>query len=307
MGIDYALILSAGYGTRMGEIGKTIPKLLWPIFDMTMLDLQILNLQNLGIKKIYVNVFYLASSLKDVLKKYPDVVCLEEKELLGVGGAVHNLAREVNYRGRLLIVNGDQFLNFEKKELQELASFSDASAVITSINVRAGDGYNGIGIEKKFLKNIEKNNIYQPDQIIPTYSGVSLVELSKINPHPGVSAFFETVADYKNSPVRVVDWGNCEYWDLGTLKRYFENHFKLIQTPEALFYQKLALLKVLDPQKADKKKSSYRTNLPHVINLASTLIDGYKIKNCIVLNSEGIKDGQEYNNGIIYRDVFNAV
>ena len=49
MQIDYALILSAGLGTRMGEIGKILPKVLWPIYFKSLLELQIRYCQSLGI------------------------------------------------------------------------------------------------------------------------------------------------------------------------------------------------------------------------------------------------------------------
>ena len=35
------LILSAGFGTRMGPIGKALPKVLWPIFEEALLGIQI--------------------------------------------------------------------------------------------------------------------------------------------------------------------------------------------------------------------------------------------------------------------------
>ena len=47
MKVNKALILSAGFGTRMGEIGKTLPKILWPIFDKSLLELQVLYLKEM--------------------------------------------------------------------------------------------------------------------------------------------------------------------------------------------------------------------------------------------------------------------
>ena len=41
MQLDFAYILAAGKGTRMGEIGKVVPKPLWPIYEKSLLELQV--------------------------------------------------------------------------------------------------------------------------------------------------------------------------------------------------------------------------------------------------------------------------
>ena len=62
MKVDNILILAAGKGTRMGEIGKKIPKVLWPIFDKTLLEWQILYAkQFVGNAQIYINIFNVVS------------------------------------------------------------------------------------------------------------------------------------------------------------------------------------------------------------------------------------------------------
>jgi len=41
MQIDYCLILAAGFGTRMGKIGKKLPKVHGPDFEKSLLELQV--------------------------------------------------------------------------------------------------------------------------------------------------------------------------------------------------------------------------------------------------------------------------
>ncbi|PJB53459.1 MAG: nucleotidyltransferase family protein, partial [Bdellovibrio sp. CG_4_9_14_3_um_filter_39_7] len=55
MSINTGLILCAGKGTRMGAIGKVLPKPLWPLFEKTLIDWQIIQMMKLGIKNIYIN------------------------------------------------------------------------------------------------------------------------------------------------------------------------------------------------------------------------------------------------------------
>ena len=50
MQIDHILILSAGKGTRMGNIGKNLPKVLWPVLSKSLLELQVAYAQKLAPK-----------------------------------------------------------------------------------------------------------------------------------------------------------------------------------------------------------------------------------------------------------------
>jgi NDP-sugar pyrophosphorylase family protein len=128
MQIDYALILSAGLGTRMGAIGKKIPKVLWPLYFKTLLELQIRYCQERGVKKIYINTHFLHDEIVKFLensKLQGLVTILYEDPLLDSGGAIHNLANraEINYNGNLLLVNGDQFLFFNDDYWLTVAPF----------------------------------------------------------------------------------------------------------------------------------------------------------------------------------------
>jgi mannose-1-phosphate guanylyltransferase len=231
MQIDYALILSAGLGTRMGEIGKQLPKVLWPVFFKTLLELQIDYCKDLGIKKIFINTHFLHDDIVEFLKTsslIDQVIVLHEKTLLDSGGAIHNLAalEEVDYKGLLLLVNGDQFLFFEDEIWQmALRRVQSCRAVLFGITIDKDSSYNETIIEQNRLVGIEKNigklNNYT------TYSGLGLLNLSGLKPVPGISKFFETVANFKLENIEMLTLARFEYWDFGTADIYAKNIFKL--------------------------------------------------------------------------------
>ena len=111
MRIDHCLILAAGFGTRMGAIGQKLPKVLWPVFEKSLLELQVAYARSLGIEKIYINLHYMGEQIEEYCKTksaFEGVKFLWEKpEILDIGGAIHNLAAqpEVKYKGRLLVLN----------------------------------------------------------------------------------------------------------------------------------------------------------------------------------------------------------
>ncbi len=234
MPIDYALILGAGLGTRMGEIGKIIPKVLWPIYFKSMLELQIRYCEELGIQKIYLNTHFLHEEILDYLnqeKLFEKVIILHEKILLDTGGAIHNLASrsEVNYKGKLLLVNGDQFLFFENNFLEKaFLKLENMRAVLFGISVEKNSHYNETVIQDDFLIEIKKNESRSKDYF--TYSGIGLLNLNGLKPVEGVSRFFETVSNYKTEKVKLLIPENLEYWDFGTADSYSENVFKLKNT-----------------------------------------------------------------------------
>jgi len=235
MPIDYALILSAGLETRMGAIGKHIPKVLWPVYFKTLLELQVKYCQDMGIKKIYINTHYLHDEIIEFLKTaslLDAVTILHESPLLDSGGAIHNLAarEEVDYKGSLLLVNGDQFLFFEEAFWRKATErIQNCRAVLFGIKVDKNSAYNETVTRENKLIEIKKNTAKDHDYV--TYSGLGLLNLKDLKPVPGISRFFETVANFKSEDVELLTPDSFEYWDFGTADIYAQSIFKL-KTPE---------------------------------------------------------------------------
>ncbi len=252
MQIDYALILAAGMGTRMGEIGKKKPKPLWPIFNKTLLELQIRFCRELGVKKIYINSFFLAGEIAAFLrdhKELGDVVLLVEDPLLDSGGAIHNLASrgEVGYSGNLLMVNADQFLFFDKKlYIDALNSLESSRAALFGIKVPADSKYNETILDIGRLTAISKPS-GKTDFV--TYSGLGVLKLDGLSPVAGISKFFETVANYKNERIDMIVPDHFEYWDFGTAEIYFKSIKKISQDNDSGL--KTAVLEFLSRNKVD--------------------------------------------------------
>lgn len=226
MQIDHALILSAGLGTRMGEIGKKLPKALWPVFYKSLLELQVDYCHDLGIKKIFINTHFLSDEIEKYIKndpKFSQVVILHEDPLLDSGGAIHNMASrgDVHYSGNLLLVNADQFLFFDKKYFDEaLAGLENSRATLFGITVDRGAKYNETVVVDDCLIEIRKN---PGTHDYVTYSGLGLLKLDGLEPVGGITKFFETVANYKKERIQFLTPEKFEYWDFGTADIYFNS------------------------------------------------------------------------------------
>lgn len=226
MQIDHALILCAGMGSRMGDIGKKLPKPLWPVYFKTLLELQVDYCRSLGVKRIFVNTHFLANEIEEHLRgnpKFEGIIALHEDPLLDSGGAIHNMASrgDVNYTGNLLLVNADQFLFFDPQYYTDaLAALENSRAALFGIQVDKSAKYNETVLENGRLKEIKKTD---GSYNYITYSGLGILKLDSLLPVPGISKFFESVANYKKERVHFVVPEKFEYWDFGTAEIYFES------------------------------------------------------------------------------------
>ena len=258
MKVDYVFILAAGKGTRMGKIGKSVPKVIWPVFEKSLLELEIIYARRLAPgAKIFINLFNYSDTVENFLKlhleNFDDIEILHEKKILDIGGAIHNLGHKLNYQGNILILNSDQFLYCEKDIIDKgLVELEETDSLLFSYAVNPDDGYNALGVENGFLKDIIPNADVKKNTSTVTYTGMSLIRLDRLDPLFGESKFFDSVANYKQKKIRVLEVTEFEYWDFGTLKRYHTSIFALLENLDSKFARFLIEQDCIDLQKVDK-------------------------------------------------------
>lgn len=89
----HAMILAAGRGTRLGELGKTVPKVLVEVGGEPLLARQIAYLKDNGVERIVINAHHLSDQIQSFAAEHPqaaDITVLVEPELLGTAGGVRN-------------------------------------------------------------------------------------------------------------------------------------------------------------------------------------------------------------------------
>lgn len=228
MPVDYCFILAAGLGTRMGKIGEYLPKPLWPIYESTLLDMQILFAKKLGIKKIYVNAFHQARAVcQHIEARYgSEVMVLVEDPLLDSGGGIHNFSASCSYNGVALKIDADVFMFFNQEEIFEQARLlrEKGGVRLFGMHVAAKGRYNETILENGFLKDIRG-----PNEMMNyiTYSGVGLIDLASLPRVKGPSRFFSSVANYQQREIDFIMPGQYEYWDFGTSQNYYKEVIKL--------------------------------------------------------------------------------
>lgn len=279
MQIDHCLILAAGFGTRMGAIGQKLPKVLWPVFEKSLLELQVAYARSLGAKNIYINLHYMGEQIEEFCKNksaFEGVTFLWEKpEILDIGGAVHNLAArsEVQYKGKLLILNADQFFYVSQETFSKiLTPYAKSPGVILSYWVNSSLGYNALELDSnRILKKIVPNKELPPNKSVETYTGISYIDLNQLNKSSGPSKFFDSVCPFKEKEIPSILLENIDYWDFGTVKRYWETSFNILQVYRNQsthpFLRFLVQERALKTWKINLQTGSYHAKSPKVINL----------------------------------------
>ena len=90
-----ALILSAGFGTRLRPYSNQTPKPMFTLAGRPLLDWHIRSLEALQCNAVAVNTHHLHEAIEDFVRSQnysiPVHVC-HEPDLLGTGGAIKNLS-----------------------------------------------------------------------------------------------------------------------------------------------------------------------------------------------------------------------
>ena len=128
--IDQAMVLAAGFGTRMGDATQKTAKALIPLGRQKMIDYPIAALKNYGCQHIIVNIHAFADQMSAHLKQnHPSIMISDESALLMNNGGALAYARHFFKDEPFFVHNCDSFfpipLAEQKQILTQSADFFD--------------------------------------------------------------------------------------------------------------------------------------------------------------------------------------
>ncbi|MEM9059414.1 MAG: nucleotidyltransferase family protein [Pseudomonadota bacterium] len=89
--IRTAMIMAAGFGTRMGELTRDLPKPLLPLGGMTLIDHALSHVRDAGIGSAVINLHYRGDQIREYLagRETPRIsFSVEHPEILDTGGGI---------------------------------------------------------------------------------------------------------------------------------------------------------------------------------------------------------------------------
>lgn len=147
--IETAMVLAAGFGSRMRPLTETTPKPLIPLCGAPLIDWTMARLRAGGVTRFVVNAHYLGDQIEAHFKDAPDVTLSPEVEILDTGGGV---AKALPLLGAdpFLVANADTvWLDGTGSAVARLAAAFDPDVMDALLllhpTVAAGGDYDGIG------------------------------------------------------------------------------------------------------------------------------------------------------------------
>ncbi|NBV43284.1 nucleotidyltransferase family protein, partial [bacterium] len=91
--ITQAIVLAAGFGTRLRPITDHVPKAMVTVAGKPLLDYALDHAQNAGVTRAVVNTHYLPHCISDHVpqRKSPEITLSHEPEILETGGGIKNV------------------------------------------------------------------------------------------------------------------------------------------------------------------------------------------------------------------------
>jgi len=158
--IDKAIILCAGYGTRLGGLTRSIPKPMLPVKGRPLLEYAIRYLACQNIKRIAINVHFCSEQIIGYFKEGNSfgvsITYFHEQELLGTAGAVKNMSDWISDSNNFCVFYGDLLIDMD---LTELFSFHCRKNALATIVLHCRKGSNSIvkmNEESRIVKFIER-------------------------------------------------------------------------------------------------------------------------------------------------------
>ena len=221
-----AMLLAAGFGTRLRPYSFIRPKPLFPVLNRPLLLLLLEMLRSAGCTRPVVNGHYLREMIARCVADQPEVVFQDEPLILGTGGslreAMAHLAEEP-----LLVMNGDIVHNID---IAGLYRYHLASGNAVTMALHDLPRFNSVQVAGSRIRS------FRPDPGQKTgllaYTGIQVVNPEVIRRIPAgrfvhIIDFYEELCR-EGASLGFMRVDGCWWRDIGTPEDYLQLHAELL-------------------------------------------------------------------------------
>jgi NDP-sugar pyrophosphorylase family protein len=231
-----ALILAAGYGTRLRPYTNHTPKPLFSIAGRPLLDIIIDNLQRAGCKAVIINTHHLHQEIETFVaaQNYRLPVSTRyEPQILGTGGAIKNVADFWDHQP-FMVINADIVADIDLSEVYRTHCRQHPTATLVLCDDPV---FNSVAVEKnKWIKGFQDRGqtIQQPAERLLTFTGIQILEPRVLDYIPenkassSIDAFKKILADDQKLQAYIAPKGKWQ--DIGTPKRYRQTAYATVSS-----------------------------------------------------------------------------
>lgn len=137
-----ALLLCAGYGTRLRPLTLTKPKCLVEVSGTPLLERWLLELERIGVDEVLINTHYLADKVRKFIENRKPVnlkiKLTFEKELLGTAGTL--IENESFFKNSTcLFLHADNYTNFDMSQLLKAHKNKEKNCYVTMLIFKSSE------------------------------------------------------------------------------------------------------------------------------------------------------------------------
>jgi NDP-sugar pyrophosphorylase family protein len=224
--ITKAMILAAGFGTRLKPLTDAEPKPLVKVNGTPMIEFVIERLVEFGIKEIVINTHYLAEQIEFYFRENDfgvKITLSHEKEILGTGGGIKNAEKFLKSEDAFIVHNVDVLSDID---FGKMADFHFRKSAFATLAVKKRnttrplliDNFNHITGRKSTEKIFRYRNAEGIENVVG-FCGIHIIS-SQIFDYFDEYGFFDIFTTYfrlisEHKNILGFDPGDCMWKDLG--------------------------------------------------------------------------------------------
>jgi len=227
-----ALVLAAGFGTRLVPLTLFRAKPAIPFLDRPIIQYSLEMLKRAGVDEIVVNLHHLPDTVQQAVGGFPNLSYSFEPEILGTGGAIAKV-RDFLSVDDFVVCNGKIY--FEEDLGPVLAFHRESGALATLVLVRfdENEGFNPVFVDAdRRVKGFGPRYQAEPGDAPFVFTGVHVLSpkvLDRIPDGPSDSVrdlYLQLIREGK----RVNGFVSRVYWcETSTPRRYLEKSFEVLR------------------------------------------------------------------------------
>ncbi len=212
-----ALILSAGFGTRLKPLTDTTPKALIPYKGKSLIVHQIEKLKSVGINEIVINVHHLKEKIIDFFDSNDFGITVnisDEEEILGTGGGIINAENFFKDGPFFLVVNADIISDVDIKKFIE--SHSENNFATLAVQKRKTSRYLEFDTDMNLIGRANENSL---EKNLYAFNAMHVISKEIFN--SGYKAEFKDIIEIyldelqKGKTIKGYNVGPAEFKDIG--------------------------------------------------------------------------------------------
>lgn len=230
-----AMILAAGWGSRLGELTKHTPKCLIDVGGKPMLQHIIERLKSSGVNSVVINLFHLGEQIREFIARNNfgiEVAFSPEPELLGTGGGIKHAKALLEDAPFFIVHNSDVYSDLA---INELVAQHQRSKALATLAVMDRPSNRPLVFDSNGLlcgwENIERGTgeVFGPDPvpIQLAFSGIQVVSKEIFNYMEDEKGEFSSITTYLKAAqaqkkIQAYRMDSAYWLDMGTPSKLAE-------------------------------------------------------------------------------------